>query len=96
MTTKKPSVATQLRTAKADVERLTAALAKAVQEKDSSASTRDYYGKKNDSLQKELEELHALLDTFEGVVPRKSTGEWSAVEYSAMTRLASWLANRSK
>lgn len=94
MATKKPSTATQLKQAKADVVRLTAELDKANKDKTSAESMKDYYFSQNEKHEQEVNELHALLDAFEGALPRKSSDSYDAIQYKAMTRLASWLAKR--
>lgn len=58
--------------------------------------SRDYNAKNASEFSAELEQLHALMDVFPSALPRES-GEketYQRTKYTAMTRLASWLANR--
>jgi chromosome segregation ATPase len=95
-TTKKPAVTTQLKLANAEIARLKEELAKMESAKKAAESTKDHYYKKYDELSDELEQLHSLLDAFEGALPRTSRkeGSYSDTNYSVTVRLCSWLAKR--
>jgi len=92
MATKKPSVATQLKAAKNEIAFLANELAAVKKAKESAESNKDYYYKEKTSLQKELSDIHDLIDVLEGAIPKRKDGEYT--DTPVMLRLASWLANR--
>lgn len=96
MTTKKPAVATQLKTANARIKELETQVEKLTKEAASNKSTSDTWYRQHNEKEAELEQLHSLLDALPNCLPRKSQGEesWRTKEHVAMTRLASWLAVR--
>lgn len=65
-------------------------------ERDSSKQSCEWYMNQMSEVKGELEQVHALLDVFPSCLPRESAedSKGKTVEYSAMTRLASWLVNR--
>jgi len=89
MAQKKPALITQLKTAKAEIESLQAQLTEANKKLASETSSKDHHYRENKKLDDELDQLHGLLDSIPGALPRKN--EQSYTSYSAMTRLASWL-----
>lgn len=92
MANKKPSVGVQLKQAKSEIERLTASLTKAEADKKSAEASKDYYSKQSSKVEEELEQLHELLDVFEGALPRRNESTYR--DNRCVTRLASWLANK--
>lgn|SRR5512141_1067636 len=70
--------------------------AAAIKDRDLYKGSQDYHVKEEGVLKAELEQLHALLDVFPGCLPRESDEKetYQRTRYTAMTRLASWLANR--
>lgn len=97
MATKKPTAAAQLKAAKNEIERLTKDLDAANKAKSNAEYWDKHYREKSKVLEEEVGQLHGLLDAFDGAlarsVPNTVVG-YGTIEYSAMTRLASWLANK--
>ena len=59
-------------------------------------SNAEYHSKLYLDRATELEQIHSVLDVFPGALPRESDDKESyrRTTYTAMTRLASWLAGR--
>ena len=58
--------------------------------------SKDCAWKEAHKLEKEIEQIHQVLDALPNYVSRKSSAEeeWARVERSALTRLAAWLGGR--
>jgi hypothetical protein len=91
---KKPSVSAQLKALKLENERLAAAVVTANKATESKDYYVNIYKTSSEKATGELNQVHALLDTFNGAVGRKSGEGYDAIEYTAITRLASWLASK--
>ena len=58
-------------------------------------STKDYYYKKHEVLEKEIDQLHEFLDAVPNSIPRKQDRESCySIERNVMTRLIAWLSIR--
>ena len=95
MQKKKPAVSTQLKTALAQIEAMKADLAALTKDRDDQKKTKESYRLLRSELEKEIEQVHILLDILPGAAPRKGeTTGWNTPTYNLMTRLAAYLANR--
>jgi ketopantoate reductase len=95
MQKKKPAVSTQLKTALAQIEAMKADLAALTKDRDDQKKTKESYYSMRSELEKEVEQVHILLDILPGAAPRKGeTTGWNTPTYNLMTRLAAYLANR--
>lgn len=95
MQKKKPAVSTQLKTALAQIEAMKADLAALTKDRDEQKKTKESYLLLRSELEKEIEQVHILLDILPGAAPRKGeTTGWNTPTYNLMTRLAAYLANR--
>ena len=95
MQKKKPAVSTQLKTALAQIEAMKADLAALTKDRDDQKKTKESYYSSRSELEKEIEQVHILLDILPGAAPRKGeTTGWNTPTYNLMTRLAAYLANR--
>ena len=99
MASKKPAVSTQLKTALKEIESLTKQLEDEKKYHTSNKQTLEGVRKEKQDVDAELEQMHSLLDSFAGALPRE-TAEASTeypyrkIRFNAMTRLASWLASK--
>lgn len=87
MATRKIAVSTQLKNAQARI----AELEKSV------ATEKQYRGWAEEAKKEptaELEQVHAFFDALPGALPRKTGDGYDATKYTAMTRLAAWLATK--
>lgn len=95
MQKKKPAVSTQLKTALAQIEAMKADLAALTKDRDDQKKAKESYYSTRSELEKEIEQVHILLDILPGAAPRKGeTTGWNTPTYNLMTRLAAYLANR--
>lgn len=95
MQKKKPAVSTQLKTALAQIETMKVDLAAITKDRDEQKKTKESYYALRSELDKEIEQVHILLDILPGAAPRKGeTTGWNTPAYNLMTRLAAYLANR--
>jgi hypothetical protein len=95
MSKKKPAVSTQLKMALAQIEAMKADLAALTKDRDDQKKTKESYYSMRSELEKEIEQVHILLDILPGAAPRKGeTSGWNTPTYNLMTRLAAYLANR--
>lgn len=78
---------------KRDVARLTAELESAQKDASTQKAHKDMYYKNSNEYQAEINAVHDLLDVLPNTIERKRTDGYS--EHKLMTRLASFLANRS-
>ncbi len=96
MQKKKPALSTQLKAAKEQIEVMKVDIEKLTKDRDDQKKTKESYLLLRSELEKEIEQVHILLDILPGAAPRKGeTNGWSAPTYNLMTRLAAYLANRS-
>jgi hypothetical protein len=91
---RKPSVATQLKTLRAEYAAQTQQVEKLTKELASEKSGKDCWYKKHEESKAELEQAHALIDALPGSIPRQSEpGEYGQrTQHALMTRLAAWMA----
>jgi len=79
------------------IRELTELNEKLAKEKASELSMKEHYSKKSSDLEKEIEQMHNLLDVMEGSGPREIEGSYGSMRQMApMTRLAAWLAHKVK
>lgn len=85
---KEKAVATQLKEAKAEIERLTKELT-------SEKSSLKYAQTARDEAKKELEGIHSALDCVPNAPPRKTESEsfYGKIDVPASSRLFAWVAN---
>lgn len=96
MQKKKPAVSTQLKAAKEQIETMKAEIEKLTKDRDEQKKMKDIYYSQRAELEKEVEQVHILLDVLPGAAPRKGeTTGWNTPTYNLMTRLAAYLANRN-
>jgi hypothetical protein len=96
MQKKKPAVSTQLKAAKEQIEAMKAEIEKLTKDRDEQKKMKDIYYSQRAELEKEVEQVHILLDVLPGAAPRKGeTTGWNTPTYNLMTRLAAYLANRN-
>lgn len=94
MGARKPSVATQLKTLRAEYAAQAQQVEKLTKEAASAKSSSDAFYKRSEEYKAELDQAHALIDALPGSIPRQSeTGEYGQrTTYALMTRLAAWMA----
>ena len=80
------------------IKDLQESLEKSNKELESTKSSKEYYNKRAEKAEAEVESLHSLLDVLPNAIARKTVPDpdktWSVIEHSLMTRLASYLALR--
>ena len=95
MKKKSPAISTQLKAALAQIEVLKTDIAAVTKDRDEQKKTKENYLTLRSELEKEIEQVHILLDVLPGAAPRKAGEDnWRTPTYSLMTRLAAYLANR--
>lgn len=81
-----------------DVKELKEQLEKTTKELESAKSNKEYYIKRTDKAEAELESIHSLLDVLPNALARKTIPDpeqtWKVIEHSLLTRLAAYLALR--
>lgn len=92
MSTRKPSVATQLKNLKVEHAALQQLHAKTEKERESEKSNKDLWYKKNQETEAELAQCHTLLDALPGAIPHEKEGGSYGQKNALMTRLAAWFA----
>lgn len=96
MQKKKPAVSTQLKAAKEQIEAMKAEIEKLTKDRDEQKKMKEAYLSSRTELEKEIQQVHILLDILPGAAPRKGETEgWNNPTYNLMTRLAAYLANRN-
>lgn len=58
----------------------------------SATSAKDIWYKAHNEVNKELEQLHTLLDVLPGSIPKRDDGSY--IDRSALLRLSAWLSTR--
>ena len=96
---KQLAVSTQLKNAKAEIAELAKKLESEIKTHNSNKETLERNRKDTQLLEAELEQLHSLLDSFTGALPRETAEAcqnwpYTKLKFNAMTRLASWLASK--
>lgn len=81
-----------------DVKELKEQLEKTNKEMESAKSNKEYYSKRTDKAEAEVESIHSLLDVLPNALARKTVPDpeqsWKVIEHNLVTRLASYLALR--
>lgn len=98
MSTRKPSVATQLKNLKIEHAAQQQLLDRTAKERDSEKSSKEYNGRELEKARAELDQMHALLDALPQPILRKPEPSDSCAypqPFTAATRLSAWLAARS-
>jgi len=96
MSTKKPTIAAQLKALKIEHAAQTQEVAKLAKQLEDAKRTADYSTKSRDEAQAELNQAHALLDALPNAIPRQSEpGEYGGrTNHALATRIGAWLAVR--
>ena len=96
MATKKPALITRFKAAEARIAELESKLIAESKRADDADRMKKHYNELHDEKEKQIEQLHGLLDGMPGALPRETNQEesWKRTAYAPMTRFASWLASR--
>lgn len=96
MSTKKPSIATQLKTLKVEYAAQAQEVSKLTKQLEDAKRNSDYTTKSRDDAQAELNQAHALLDALPNAIPRQSDpNEYGGrTNHALATRIGAWLAVR--
>lgn len=93
MSTKKPSIVTQLKNAKAEIAEHRLHIEKLQKELDSAKSNNSYHSERAQKAEAEVGQIHAFLDSVPNPPPTAQQDNQYA-KLSAMTRLSVFFATR--